>query len=257
MKILVSNDDGFDAPGLQALVAALQPCGEITIVAPATEQSAVGHAITIYDPLKVQERWRDGELLGYAVHGTPADCVKLALCSLLREPPDVLISGINQGANLGTDIIYSGTVSAATEGTLLGIPSLAVSVDSYERGAHFESAGRAARMLLEVMPSLQVPAGTLLNMNVPNLPWEQIRGWRVTVQGKTKYVENYVERIDPRGNRYYWIAGTLVEQDECAHADYRTVKQGYISVTPLHFDVTNHACVEGLRTLLEARLNGA
>lgn len=255
MRILVSNDDGFDAPGLQALVAALQPCGEVTIVAPVSEQSAVGHAITIFDPLKVQERWRDGKLLGYAVHGTPADCVKLALCSLLPQPPDVLFSGINLGANLGTDIIYSGTVSAATEGTLLGIPSVAISIDSYDRDAHFESAARAARLLLDVLPSLKVPEGTLLNVNVPNLPWERIRGWRVTVQGKTKYVENYVERIDPRGNRYYWIAGTLVEQDECAYADYRTVKQGFISVTPLHFDVTNHACIEQLRASLEPRLN--
>jgi 5'-nucleotidase len=173
----------------------------------------------------------------------------------LQEPPDVIVSGINQGANLGTDIIYSGTVSAATEGTLLGIPSLAVSINAFDRNAHFETAATAVKIILRHLPSFDVPPGTLLNINVPNLPWREIKGWKLTVQGRTKYVENYQRRLDPRGNAYYWIAGTLVEQDENPDADYRAVKHGYVSVTPLHFDVTNHAFYRQARARLEARLN--
>ncbi len=255
MRILLTNDDGIDAPGLAALADAVQPHAEVLIVAPATEQSAVGHAITIHDPLKVSERYHGSELFGYAVHGTPADCVKLALCSLMPQHPDLIISGVNNGANLGTDIIYSGTVSAATEGTLLGIPSFAVSINSFDRRAHFDTAARAACHLLARVPHLCVPAGTLLNVNVPDLPWEQLKGWKLTVQGRTKYVEQYERRTDPRGNAYYWIAGTLVESDENPDADYRAVKNGYISLTPLHFDVTHYDYFRTARTRLETFLN--
>jgi 5'-nucleotidase len=255
MRILLTNDDGIDAPGLAVLAEALRPHAELMIVAPATEQSAVGHAITIHDPLKVRERYHGSELFGYAVHGTPADCVKLALCSLMPQHPDLIMSGINNGANLSTDIIYSGTVSAATEGTLLGIPSLAVSINSFDRRAQFATAARAALQLLGVVPHLQLPTGTLLNVNVPDLPWAQLKGWKLTVQGRTKYVENYERRVDPRGNAYFWIAGTIVETDENPDADYRAVKNGFISLTPLHFDVTNHAYFAGSRARLEAALN--
>ena len=254
MEILVTNDDGYDAPGLRALVEGLCARAHVTVVAPVSEQSAVGHAITIHNPIKVARRDRSDGLPGYAVHGTPADCVKLALNSLLERQPDLIISGINQGANLGTDIIYSGTVSAATEGTLLGIPSIALSIDSYAADALFATAATVAAQLIDLLPDFQLPAGTLLNVNVPDVPPADIKGWRLTSQGKTKYVENYLQRHDPRGNAYYWIDGELVEQEEVEHADYRAVKQGFVSITPIHFDVTNYAYLARMRDELEHRL---
>jgi 5'-nucleotidase len=235
-------------------VQALSECAHVTVVAPFTEQSAVGHAITIHNPIKVARRDRNDGLPGYAVHGTPADCVKLALNSLLERQPDLIVSGINQGANLGTDIIYSGTVSAATEGTLLGIPSIALSIDSYAADAQFATAAAVMVELLAHLSAFQLPAGTLLNVNVPNVPFIELKGWRLTSQGKTKYVENYLQRHDPRGNAYYWIDGELVEQEEEEHADYRTVKQGYVSITPIHFDVTNYAYLTRMRDELEHRV---
>jgi len=255
MRILLSNDDGIDAPGLRALADVLRPHARLFIAAPAMEQSAVGHAITIHEPLKVSERHHGGALFGYAVNGTPADCVKLALCSLMPAKPDFLVSGINLGANLGTDIIYSGTVSAATEGAMLGVPSIALSVASYERTARFDTAAQVVLELLEAMPRLALPHGTLLNVNVPNLPRAAIRGMRLTAQGRTKYIESYVKRKDPRGNTYYWIAGELVEMDAAKDVDFVAVKNGYLSVTPVHFDVTNRACLRRIRATAERILN--
>ena len=255
LRILLSNDDGIDAPGLRALSDALRSRAELFIVAPNTEQSAVGHAITIHDPLKVKAWFRDEKFYGHAVSGTPADCVKLALCSLLEKRPDLVIPGVNQGANLGTDIIYSGTVSAATEGTLLGVPSIAVSVNSFERTAHFDTAAAVACELAERLPQMHLPPGTLLNVNVPNLPRSKVKGWRFTSQGRSKFVENYIKRDDPRGVPYYWIGGVFVEADESEHADYLAVKQGYVSVTPIHFDVTDYECLWRLRKSMTAPMN--
>jgi 5'-nucleotidase len=255
MEILISNDDGIDAPGLRALVDALRERAAVYVVAPHTEQSAVGHAITIHNPVKVAVREYQGAQLGYAVYGTPADCVKLALNSLLPRQPELIVSGINQGANMGTDIIYSGTVSAATEGTLLGIPSIAVSVDCYQPDAHFDTAAAVVVELLDHLREFVVPSGTLLNINVPNVPFSELQGWRLTSQGKTKYVENYLQRRDPRGNAYFWIDGELIEQEEVEHADYRAVKQGYVSVTPIHFDVTDYSYLTRVREDFERRLN--
>ncbi|NLF40392.1 5'/3'-nucleotidase SurE [bacterium] len=257
MRILLSNDDGIDAPGLRALAAALAPVAELFIVAPATEQSAVGHAITMRDPLKVRKWHRDDEFFGYAVSGTPADCVKIALCTLMKRPPDLVVSGINQGANLGTDIIYSGTVSAATEGTLLGVPSIAVSVNCYERTARFDTAARVAATLAADVPGMKMPRGTLLNVNVPNVAYEELKGWRLTSQGRSKFVENYIRRIDPRGTPYYWIGGKFVETDEPAHADYLAVKHGFVSITPLHFDVTDYSFLHASKARLERMFNRA
>ena len=255
MRILLCNDDGIEAPGLRTLADALRPRAELFIAAPATEQSAVGHAITIHDPLKAIERYHGNELFGYAVTGTPADCVKLALCSLMPAKPDLLISGINQGANLGTDIIYSGTVSAATEGTMLGVPSIAVSVNSYERTARFDTAAEIVCELLDKVMLFRLPTGTMLNVNVPNVARESVVGYKLTSQGHTKYVEEYVKRTDPRGHAYYWIAGELVEMDDDDSTDYLAVKNGFVSITPLHFDVTDYECLHRMRSSVEHLLN--
>jgi len=255
MKILLCNDDGIDAKGLKVLAETLSSRVELFIAAPDTERSAVGHAITIIDPLKVKEHYHNDELFGYAVSGTPADCVKLALNSLMEKKPDLIVSGINQGANLGTDIIYSGTVSAATEGTLLGIPSIAVSINSYERTARFDTAAQIVCELLDFLPEFSVPEGTLLNVNVPNIPREDVCGFRITSQGKSKYVEEYVQRIDPRGNVYYWINGSLGEIEEEEHADYRAIHDNCVSITPIHFDVTNYDFMHAVKASLEKKLN--
>ncbi len=250
-QILLSNDDGIEAKGLKTLAVELEKHAELFIVAPDREQSAVGHAITIHDPLKVSKKYHDEKLFGYAVNGTPADCVKLALCSIMETPPDLLISGINQGANLGTDIIYSGTVSAATEGTLLGIPSIAISIDSYDRNAHFDTAAKVAANLIKFISKLEIPKGTLLNVNVPNIGFEELKGQKFTRQGNTKFVEKYVKRTDPRGNTYYWIAGEVVEKKELESADFSAVKQGFVSITPIHFDVTNYEYLKTLDELVD------
>jgi len=255
MNILVSNDDGINAPGIQTLVDALEKIADVFVVAPDREQSAVGHAITIHDPLKVSKKYIDGKLFGYAVSGTPADCVKLALCSLMPEPPDLIVSGVNQGSNLGTDIIYSGTVSAATEGTLLGIPSIAISVNSFKWDAKFSVAAEVVVKVIGKINEFNLPKGTLLNVNVPNIEKDEIKGWKLTYQGKTKYVEKYVKRTDPRGNSYYWIDGDLVEREDENDADFRVVKDGYISITPIHFDVTNHDYLAEIRERMEKMLN--
>ena len=255
MKILLCNDDGIEARGLNILANALSQRADVFIVAPDSERSAVGHAITINDPLKVKEQYHDSILFGYAVSGTPADCVKLALCSLMKHKPDLIVSGINQGANLGTDIIYSGTVSAATEGTLLGIPSIAVSVNSYDRNAYFDTAALIVSELIDVLPSFHLPSGTLLNVNVPNLSRSDIKGFKITSQGKSKYVENYVQRIDPRGNAYYWINGSLAEIDEEPHADYLAIKNQFVSITPIHFDVTDYSYFHDIKFRMEQQLN--
>ena len=256
MKILISNDDGINAPGIRALASALEKVADVFVVAPDKEQSATGHAITIHDPLKVTKKYIDDKFFGYAVSGTPADCVKLALCSLMADVrPDLIVSGVNQGANLGTDIIYSGTVSAATEGTLLGIPAIAISVNSFSRDAKFNIAANTVIQLIEKLKEFALPDGTLLNVNVPNVEKSEIKGWKLTYQGKTKYVEKYVERIDPRGNSYYWIDGELVEREDEIDADFRAVKENYISVTPIHFDVTNHNYLNSIREKMEKVLN--
>lgn len=255
-KILLSNDDGIYAPGLRILAEALRPDADVTIVAPDREQSAVGHAITIYDPLKVKECYNGDAFLGYAVSGTPADCVKLALSALMPTLPDIVISGINQGPNLGMDIIYSGTVSAATEGAFLGIQSIAISIHSFARDAHFATAAQVVRELLDALPSLPLPLHDLvLNVNVPNLPHKELQGWRMTYQGRTRYKEEYVQRHDPHGNAYYWVNGTICEEPEDLNADYCAVKNGFVSVTPLHFDVSHHACIRAARDGFETHMN--
>ena len=255
MRILLCNDDGIEAPGLRTLADALRSRADLFIAAPATEQSAVGHAITIHAPLKATERYHGNDLFGYAVSGTPADSVKLALNSLMPSKPDLLISGINLGANLGTDVIYSGTVSAATEGTMLGVPSIALSLNSYERTARFDTAAQVACELLDKVMLFGLPAGTLLNVNVPNVAREAVAGYKLTSQGRTKYVEEYVKRTDPRGHAYYWIAGEMVEMDEDGSTDYLAVKNGFVSITPIHFDFTDYECLHRMRNSVELLLN--
>ncbi len=237
MAILVTNDDGIYAKGLYELVGALKAIGEVVIVAPDREQSAVGHSITLSSPLRVTKIYRNGDFYGYATSGTPADAVKLAIRSILSEVPELVVSGINLGANVGASLIYSGTVSAATEGCLMGVPSIAVSLDS-RIGNHWKYAAEFAAWIAKMVLKKGLPKEILLNVNVPDLPPEEIKGVAVTSQGKTSFNDFFEERMDPRGQRYYWMCGTMVADDESEDHDVVALSNGYISVMPVHYDLT-------------------
>ncbi len=247
MKVLLTNDDGINAAGLHALWERVREIAEVTIVAPATEQSAVGHAITLSSPLRVEEVKRDGDIYGYAVTGTPADCVKFAVSTFLKVAPDIVLSGINLGPNTGTNVIYSGTVSAATEGTILGIPSIAISLTTFV-DPHFDYAAKLACKLVSAVHEHGLPDSTLLNVNVPNVMEEEIAGIRITRQGKSKFKEFFDKRIDPKGGTYYWLAGNMVEANESEDCDYTATKNNFVSITPLHYDMTNAGAIEEIRS---------
>ena len=238
MNILICNDDGIDAPGIHALAGELRKIARVTVVAPDRQQSAVGHAITMNHPLRAVPFHKNGEFFGYAVDGTPADCVKLAVKFLLKEKPDLVVSGINHGSNTAINIIYSGTVSAATEGTILGIPSIAVSLTTYA-AADFGYAARIAARIAEMVMERGLPQGTLLNVNVPALPEKEIRGIKVTVQGKSSWEDTFDVRRDPANREYFWLTGHMKVTDTDPETDQVAVLEGYVSVTPIHYDITD------------------
>jgi 5'-nucleotidase len=244
--ILVTNDDGIHARGLQALADALAPLGEVHVVAPDREQSAVGHALTLHRPLRV-DRVADRK---FAVNGTPSDCVNLAVLGLLPEPPVLVASGVNHGSNLGDDVTYSGTVSAAMEGTLLGVSSLAVSQADPD-GESFEAAGAVALAVATRLLVEGLPAKTLLNVNVPR---GAVKGIRLTRLGHRVYREKVIREVDPRGRPYYWIGAGPPEWAEDTDADIAAVHAGFASVTPLHLDLTHHGAL-GRMTEWEGALN--
>lgn len=245
MIILVSNDDGIHSEGILALEEVLKKVGEVYTVAPDREQNAVSHALTLHRPLRVQEM---GDRR-FAVNGTPTDCVNLAVKGLLPVRPQLVVSGINKGPNLGDDVIYSGTVSAAIEGALLGIPSIAVSLVAY-RDFSFQAAAEVAAALAARVLEQGMPPDTLLNVNVPHLPARELKGYRLTRQGKRRYSGTIVERIDPRGKKYYWIGGDDMGFVYEEGTDCVAVHEGFISVTPLHIDLTNYKSFQEIQTLM-------
>lgn len=228
--LLLSNDDGIHAAGLAALARALEDLGEVYVIAPEREQSACGHALTLHRPLRadrVQDRW-------FVVNGTPSDCVNLGVLGFLPEAPVLIVSGINHGSNLGDDVTYSGTVSAAMEGTLLGVPSIAVSL---AHGVDFGDAARVARLIAARVLVEGLPAKTLLNVNVPT---GAPRGIRMTRLGHRVYMEKIVEQRDPRGRAHYWIGGGEPRWEALEGTDMSAVHEGFVAVTPLHLDLTHH-----------------
>lgn len=246
LRILVSNDDGIDAPGIYALVQELRLIGEVTVVAPDKQMSAVGHAITMNYPLRSSKFFKNREFFGYAVEGTPADCVKLAVRAILDIRPDIVVSGINHGSNTAINLIYSGTVSAATEGTVLGIPSIAVSLATWE-DPDFSYAAKFSRLLTEFVVKQGLPEATLLNVNIPPVPERQIAGVRVTRQGKTKWGDTFDVRRDPNNKEYYWLTGKLEIIDKGEDTDEIAVRQKYISITPIHYDLTDYNFLEKMK----------
>jgi len=244
VSILLSNDDGVSSQGIAILQDALAPLDEIWVVAPDRDQSAVSHSLTLYRPLRIEQVGPRA----FAVDGTPTDCINLAINGILQERPRLVISGINRGANLGDDITYSGTVSAAMEATLLGVPAIAVSLVADDEFDFAPAAAFTQRLATAVLGD-HLPPDTLLNVNVPGLPAEQIKGFALTRQGKRRYGDAIVEKVDPRGKKYYWIGAGPFDFVGGEGTDFSAVQQGLISVTPLHLDLTNYASLTGLQTL--------
>jgi len=246
MRILLTNDDGIYAKGIEVLAAHLRTIAQVTVVAPDHERSAAGHAITLWDPLRVTSVDRNGAFFGHAVDGTPADCVKIAVQRLLKKKPDLVVSGINLGPNTGVNVIYSGTVSAALEGAVLGIPSMAVSLTTF-RQPRFAVAAQVARTICVKLPTLHLPPQVVLNINVPNRPKAQLKGIRVTHQSRSRWSEAFDRRTDPRGTAYYWLKGERREIDPEPASDEQAVRHGYVSVTPISIDLTSYKHLEALQ----------
>ena len=245
-RILITNDDGISSKGIYALWEAMEEIGETYIVAPISEQSASSHSITLSHPIRVESVERSNGFKGWAVSGTPADCTKIAIRSLMEKRPNVLISGINRGANLGNNIIYSGTVSAATEGSILGIPSIAISLASYKTDK-YETVKIIAKQIVEYVMKNSLPKMTLLNVNVPYCNIDDIKGIKITRQGSQYFVDEFEERIDPRNRNYYWIKGKMIDDDQSLDFDGKAIKDNYVSVTPIHFNLTDETYLEELR----------
>ena len=249
MRILLTNDDGIYAPGLRALRLELLKLAEVTVVAPAAEQSAVGHSVTLLTPLVIQEVFDDEKrFVGWAVEGRPADCVKLALLELLPDPPDLIVSGLNAGANAGINVLYSGTVAAAIEGAFFHRTSIAVSLQSTRMKApDFARAAPMARRVIEQILATQPPAGSLFNVNIPSLDRGTVRGVRVVPQNVAPYSEKFDRRIDPRGRTYFWTGNDYGCPEPHPGTDESALSEGYITVTPLQFNLTHQAMLEQMR----------
>ena len=248
MLILLCNDDGYQAEGIKALARSLRKIGRVVIVAPLWEQSGTSHSLTIYRPLRTRKISKDV----YGVSGTPTDAVMIAVYCILNKKPDILVSGINHGPNMGDDVTYSGTVAAAMEGTILGIPSIAISQvvsngSPLVAGRQFDKAARFAARLVKSVKKNGIPKGTLLNVNVPEYKKADSRRYKITTLGERVYHDVITEKIDPRGEPYFWIAGHYTVTDKGPNTDYGAVQKNYISITPLDIDLTDRKFYDRLR----------
>jgi 5'-nucleotidase len=246
--ILVSNDDGITAPGIRALVEAVRELGEVVIVAPDSPQSGMGHAVTISKPLRLEKTDIYGDLLAYQCSGTPADCVKLAVDKVLHRKPDLLVSGINHGSNSSINVLYSGTMSAAMEGAIEGIPAVGFSLCNFAYDADFSIAGRVAKQIAHNILTNGLPQGTLLNVNIPKVTEAELKGIKVCRQAQAKWQEEFDERKDPNGRKYFWLTGKFVNYDKGDDTDEWALANNYVSVVPVHFDLTAHHAIPFLNS---------
>lgn len=248
MNILITNDDGVHAEGLLVLKSALETIGRVFVVAPDRPRSACGHSITLHKPLRAEKvALRDGSV-AYASNGTPSDCVSLALLGMIDEPVDLVVSGINHGPNLGWDLTYSGTVSAAMEGAIMGIKSFAISVASYASSVDYSIAAGIAASVGRMLGEHELPESTLLNVNIPDVPASEIKGIQITRQGKRRYSGQLEKRTDPMGRDYYWLGGDLPTDTLDEGTDVRAIAEGWISVTPVHLDLTDYVSIDAVRS---------
>jgi 5'-nucleotidase len=246
MRILLSNDDGYLAPGLGCLADGLADLGEVLVVAPDRDRSGASNSLTLDRPIRATKA-ENGFI---RVNGTPTDCVHLAITGLLDTEPDIVISGINNGPNLGDDVIYSGTVAAAVEGRFLGYPAIAVSLAGH-KPTYYGSALQAVRCIVRRLQQERLPRDLILNVNVPDRPWDDIGGFRVTRLGFRHKAEPVIKSADPRGNPIYWIGASGAEQDAGPGTDFHAIREGYVSVTPLQVDLTRHFALDTLRSWME------
>ncbi len=248
MHILISNDDGFEAPGITALARELESLTQITVVAPERDRSGASNSLTLERPIRAREA-ANGFI---RVDGTPTDCVHLAITGLLETEPDMVVSGINAGANMGDDVLYSGTVAAAMEGRFLGLPAIAISLAGNGAGfQHFETAAQVVRTLIIQLQAEPLPQDTILNVNVPDSPWEELNGFQATRLGHRHKAEPVVRDQDPRGRTIYWVGPPGAEQDAGSGTDFHAVRHGYVSVTPILVDLTRHERVDPLQNWLK------
>ncbi|MBS0287945.1 MAG: 5'/3'-nucleotidase SurE [Proteobacteria bacterium] len=248
MKILMSNDDGVHAPGLAILANAFKAMAEVIVVAPLNDKSAASNSLTLDMPLRVKKQPNGF----YAIDGTPTDCVHLAITGWLEEHPDMVIAGINSGANLGDDVLYSGTVAAATEGRFLGYPAMAISLVNHPSNKptqdfkYYDTAAKVATLLLKAILQNPLPKDTILNVNVPDKPFEDIKGFKVTRLGHRHLAEKMIPSVDARGNQIYWIGPAGAEQDAGPGTDFHAILNGYVSITPLKIDLTDYKALDNL-----------
>ena len=246
--ILVTNDDGITAPGIEALVNSMRSLGQVVVVAPDSPQSGMGHAITMNHPLRMERMHLFEEVEAYQCSGTPADCVKLAVDKVMHRRPDLLVSGINHGSNSSINVIYSGTMSAAMEGAIEGIKAIGFSLNNYNFDADFKAASHYAGIIAKQTLERGLPGGTLLNVNVPNLSVDEIKGLKICRQARAKWVEEFDERTDPHQRKYYWLTGKFVNNDHGEDTDEWALANGYVSVVPTQFDLTAHHAIATLNT---------
>jgi 5'-nucleotidase len=246
VRILLSNDDGYFAPGLAALAEAVRGLGEVTVVAPERNRSGASNSLTLDRPLHLKEAPNGF----FYVNGTPTDCVHLAVTGMLDHEPDMVLSGVNWGPNMGDDTVYSGTVAAAMEGYLLGVPSIALSLASFS-GRNFATAGRVARQLAERFRERPFGAPVLLNVNVPDVPWDMLAGTRVTRLGRRHKAEPVVKQVSPRGETVYWVGAAGAAADAGEGTDFHAVENGWVSITPLHVDLTHSGQLDRVREWLD------
>lgn len=247
LKILLSNDDGINADGIYHLADNLREMGLVTVVAPESERSASGHSITMHKPLRSKQvDFYPKGVEAWNINGTPSDCVKFAICSLLKEKPDLVVSGINQGSNLGTDVLYSGTVSAAIEGAIYGIPSIAVSLSTFEK-CDFKPYAKLAKDLCKNLYENRINTGLVMNINLPYIPIDEIKGIKITKLGAMRYKNCFIERVDPRGMTYFWLSGELDDANNEFDTDVKCVENGFISITPIKHDLTSYKAIEDMK----------
>lgn len=248
--ILITNDDGITSPGIRALVEAVKDLGKVVVVAPDKPQSGMGHAITIGSPLRLTPSNIFGDIEAYSTSGTPVDCVKLAVDKVLHSKPDICLSGVNHGANHSINVIYSGTMSAALEAAIESIPSIGFSLLDFSIEADFEGSKKYARIIVDQILNKKVDKHLCLNVNIPALPAEHIKGFKVCRQAYAKYEEDFDERADPHGKKYYWLTGEFVNFDKGKDTDVWALKNGYVSVVPVQFDLTNYQLKQKLEKSL-------
>ncbi|MEZ5003452.1 MAG: 5'/3'-nucleotidase SurE [Chitinophagales bacterium] len=241
--ILVTNDDGIIAPGIKALVEAMKTIGEVVVVAPDSPQSGMGHAITLNNPLRINKVDIFKGIKAYQCSGTPADCVKIGIDKILHKQPDLCVSGINHGSNSSINVIYSGTMSAAMEAAIDGIKAVGFSLLNGSMNADMKAAGIVATKIARQVLKNGIPRGSLLNVNIPNVPIEEIKGYKIARQAVAKWVEEFDERKDPRGNDYFWLTGRFVNFDHGEDTDEWALKNNYVSVVPVQYDLTNHHAI--------------